>query len=55
MDERGLWKRSVSLSLSLYGSPARGTWRKCSFLGTLRDIQRKALEMNISVPMDPVG
>jgi len=41
-------------SLSRYGSSVRGTWRGALLLGTLRDMQRKALETGISVQRGPV-
>ena len=47
--EGGLWKRSVSLSLSLYGSSGRRSRCVFHFLGTLKDRKRKVLETGISI------
>jgi len=42
--------------LSLYGSSVRGTWSwGASLLGTLKDMQRKALRMGITLHRGPAG
>ena len=50
--EGGLWKQSIYI----YGSSVRGTWRGGGpLLGTLKDIQRRALEIGISLLRGHVG
>jgi hypothetical protein len=49
MNERGLWKWSISLC----GRPMKGTLREDPFLGTPKDIISKALEMGVSFHRDP--
>ena len=48
----GLWKRGISLSL--YGSSVRGTWREGSLAGDPDRYVEKALETGISFHRDPV-
>ena len=48
---KGLWRWSISLS----GSPVKGTWRKGSLVGDPEGYVEKALETNISFLRGPIG